>query len=230
MITLLATFALSAAAADVEVGLGLGGALDLPDATSKTYAHRAYTGGALTVPVRLVFRDRVRLGIDLRAGFSPGGDRISWQAYVDGAPVRVYSDDHWALLATGEGLLAGSVDLAALGPLTPYIGLAGGLLWAGNYHSLGPDTGTDVVFGPENDLTDPNNIDPFTTQIAFTSELRLGGRIAVGETLAVGVETGYGSAFLDTSPLQKSAPGIDARREAFGYNPVRLGVSFHLAL
>ena len=69
-------------------------------------------------------------------------------------------------MAVGLGLTAG-FDVVVPGdlPVSPYVGAVCGA-WIANYHSLGGDT--QVLLDPsQNDLDDPGNVDPYTTQVTW---------------------------------------------------------------
>ena len=213
-------------AGDIELGVGAGVGIDLPDAVSKD--HTSFGPGlGLAIPVKIGVTDYASLRITGRADVAFGTDRVSWAVEVDGAPVRLYSDGHWAMLA-GAALTAGpEVIFPVDGAIRPYLGAEAGPTWVATYHSFGETTQL-LLDSPENDLTDPNNVDPFTSQLALLTDAHVG--ISTGDAVGLWSEVGYSVAWIPEAALNKSPAGLDARREAFGWNALRLGVGVRFSL
>ena len=116
-------------------------------------------------------------------------------------------------------------------PVVPLAGFGVGGAWVGTWHSFGvAESGADttLLLDPaENDLSDPNNIDPYATNLALLVDVYGGAAIPLTDSLDGVVEIGYSVAFLPGEELQKATPGLDAQRDAFGWNALRLqaGVS-----
>ncbi|NCG18521.1 MAG: hypothetical protein GWP91_05865 [Rhodobacterales bacterium] len=214
------------AAADIELGLGAGVGIDLPDAVSKEHTSFG-PGPGLVVPLKIGLTDYASLRITGRADVAFGTDRVSWAVQVDGAPARLYSDGHWAMLA-GAALTAGpEIVFPVEGAIRPYLGVEAGPTWVATYHSFSGTT--QLLLDPsENDLTDPNNIDPFTAQLGLLTDAHVG--ISTGDAVGLWSEVGYSVAWVQAASLNKSAAGLDARREAFGWNALRLGLGVRFSL
>ena len=212
----------SSHAADMSFGVQLGGAIDLPDQTSGDHTQFGF-GPALALTYRLHFADYARARFGVQSHLATGSDRVTWQVEVDGESVRLSDDEHFAMVV-GVGVTAGfDVMVPKDMAVTPYFGGDVGVSWFGTYHSLGDDT--QVLLDPEqNELDNPNNVDPYTSQLAWVTEVHVGLEKGFGDRVLLHFETGYQMAFLDTQPLKKVAEGYDAQREAYGWNAVRLGL------
>jgi hypothetical protein len=220
--------ALPADAAEVTVGAGLAVAADLSDRVSAEHTDFG-PGPSLQVPVRVALSEHVSFRATGRADLGFGSDRVSWGQVVNGTPVRFYDDDHWAMLAALA--LTGGVEVELPGalPVTPYLGAELGAAWVGTYHSLGGET--QLLLDPaENDLQNPSNIDPYTNQSAVLTDLHAGLSRGFSSRLGGWVEGGYSVAFLSARTLQKAPTDLEARREAYGWNALRLGVGMCVAL
>lgn len=211
---------------DVSIGFGAALAMDLPDPVSKDYA-RFGPGPSVQIPVRWSVAPNANIRVNARADMGTGSDRVTWARHINGEEVRFYAEDHWAMLLAG-GLTAGPELLLPVGGgLAPYLGAGAGVAWVGTYHALG--TESDMLLDPaQNDLQDPGNVDPYTSQAAFLTDLTLGATTR-GDT-ALWFEAGYSNAWVGARRLTKTIPEFDARREAYGWNAARvgLGVAFTL--
>ena len=215
-------------ASDASIGVDAGVAIDCADRVSGDYAGFK-PGPTLGIGFRYQLTSLTRARATLRGAFEQGTDRITWNRTIDGEEVRFYDDDHFTMLV-GVGLTAG-LDVMVPGdlPVTPYLGGSVGGVWVGTYHSLGGDT--QILLDPtQNDLDSESNIDPYTSQMAFISELRLGVQREFGDTVALWFETGYSVAFLGARPLKKTPVELDARREPYGWNSIRLGLGVSFSL
>lgn len=209
----------SARAADVAMGIGAGVVADLPDRASAG-ATRFGVGPSVVVPVAITPVPYLRLRIDLRLEQATGVDQLTWTRTTDGLDERVEDADEHTAFLFGVGLLAG-VDgvLPVAGRVQPHLGVSVGALGVGVFHAL---RGTSLVLlDPDaNDLGNPRNIDPYTLQIAPVVMGRLGLVARLGDRVDLWVETGYSSAFVGPRPLVKAPPELDARRQAFAWNPI----------
>lgn len=211
---------------DLSLGVGVALSVDLPDPVSKGDARFA-PGPSLLIPFRWTLVPLARARLGLRADLGTGTDTVRWTEEVDGEPVELQSSGHFAMFV-GVTLTAG-VDflLPTPGKVAPYLGADLGLAWVGTYHSF--DGATQVLLDPaQNDLDDPGNVDPFTTQWTALTDLHGGVDVPLSEGVALWVETGYSVAFLNSRDLRKTPPELDATRDAFGWNAFRIGagVSF----
>jgi len=211
---------------DLSLGVGAALAIDLPDPASKGDAKFA-PGPSLQVPFRWTVVPLARARLDLRVDLATGTDTVRWTETVDGEPVEVQSTGHFAMFVA-VGLSAG-VDflIPVKGKVAPYLGADLGVAWVGTFHSF--DGATQVLLDPEqNDLDDPNNIDPYTTQWAPLTDLHGGVDVPLSAGVALWVETGYSVAFLNARDLRKTPPELDATRDPYGWNAFRIGtgVSF----
>jgi hypothetical protein len=221
----LAVFASPAArAADVgDVGIGVGVALssDLPDPASKGGA-RFHPGPSLQIPFRYQLAPLARLRLDGRIDLETGHDQVRWQEEIDGQTVDLQSQGHWTMLLAA-GLSAGAdFTLPVKGPVAPYLGADLGIAWVGTYHSFsGP---TEVLLDPtQNHLDNPHNVDPYTSQATFLTDVHGGVDVPVSDGLALWAETGYSVAFLNARELKKTPPALNATRDAYGWNAIRIG-------
>lgn len=227
----LALLPVSASAGDVSLGVTLGGALDLPDKASGDHT-RFGPAGTLSIPVRVELAPSAWFVARLRADVGTGHDRVSWlQPAGEDAP-RLAASEHWAMLGAGGLTLGLEGRVPTDGSLRPFAGFGVGGAFVGTWHSFGvSDSGVDttVLLDPEqNDLSDPNNVDPYATGITLLTDIYGGVAVPASDTVEVTAEIGYSVAFLPSAELKKATPGIDARRDAFGWNTLRLqvGASF----
>jgi hypothetical protein len=216
------------ALAPSEVGVGIGLVADLPDPASDSHT-RFKPGPSLAVPVRWDLTKEggdvlLRLRATGRAEFAFGRDQLTWDVGVAGASVRVSDDDHLAVLTHG-GLIVGPEIVVPLQEVQPYFGVGFGMGWVGTFHSLSGDT-TVLLDPDQNDLDNPNNLDPYTSQAVVQTELTIGLDMDAGQPLFV--ELGIGGAWVGERSLRKSPERVDAMRSAYGWNPLRLtaGVLF----
>jgi hypothetical protein len=222
----------SAFAGDLSVGVGAGVAMDLGDAVSHSYNTPTDfgPGPALFVPVRYSLSDRAFFRATLRADAGWGNDRVTWAQTVDGTDYRYYSDTHWSMLL-GTALTIGADAKLSGGEIAPYLGAELGPARVTTYHSFGPETGTSALLDPEqNELDNSNNVDPFTAQMTLLTDLHLGVMKQGDSGPGFWGELGYHLAYLKEAPLRKTPAAIDATREAYDWNAIRLaaGVSFPL--
>lgn len=231
----------TARAAELEVGVGLGGGLDLGDRASTAGDVRttSFGGGSLAVPIGLRFGG-ARLRFEPRFDMGAGADRVSWAYVASGEPVRQYADGDWggaptahgAMLAVAALQIGADFDFPIEGNFKPYFGASAGPAMAWTFHTWRDESavGELLKIRGEEGLYGANKSDATTSQLSFQSELHLGGRVGPTDGMAVWFETGYSTAFIDARPLSKTPEGLDARREAFGWNPVRLAVGVSLPL
>lgn len=225
-IALTAAVAAPAAAAEIDLGVGAALALDLPDRASKDYASFG-PGPSLLVPLRVGLTEHARLRSTLRADLGFGSDRVTWGVEVDGQQLRVASEDHWAMLAAAGLTVGPEVSLPVSGPVVPYLGAELGAAWVGTYHAFGPDAA--ILLDPDqNELDNPKNVDPYTTQLALLTDLHAGVSLGAGDGVGGWAELGYSAAYLGARTLNKSPAEIDARREAYGWNPLRLAAGVRI--
>jgi hypothetical protein len=220
--------ALAAETGDMGVGVGVAMAADLPDKVSKEYA-KFGPGPSLQIPFRYQVAPLARFRASARFDLGVGSNRVHWEQEVNGEDVTLYSDDHWAMFVAG-GLSVGADFLLPVdSPLIPYLGAEGGVAWVGNYHSFSGST--QVLLDPEqNDLDDSSNIDPWTGQLTLLTEVHLGGDFALSEGLDLWVETGYSVAFLNARELRKTPEELNATRDPWGWNTLRIGAGVVFAL
>lgn len=211
-----------------EVGVGVGVATDLGDPASADHT-RFKPGPSLAVPVRWNLTEEsgdvlLRLRATGRAELAMGNDQLTWDVGVAGTTVRVSDDEHLAVLTHG-GVIVGPEVVIPNGEVSPYFGAGLGLGWIGTYHSLSGDSA--VLLDPEqNDLDNPNNLDPYTSQAVIQTEMVVGVDLATEQPLFL--ELSMGGAWVGERALKKSPERSAATRSAYGWNPVRLtaGVLF----
>lgn len=213
------------ARAPLEVGLGAGVSLDLPDRGGPT---RLGPGAGLEIPVRLPLTPHASLRARARLDYGGAGhDRVSWAVPVDGELVRFHHDDHFTLLLAAGATVGPELTIPLDAPVQPYVAVGAGLAWLGTYHSFGGDT-AHLLDPAQNDLDDPTNIDPYTSQLAVLTEAGVGLR-TTGRTRLWG-ELGYTNAWAAARPLARTPAELDARREPYGWNALRVaaGVAWSL--
>lgn len=216
----------SAGAGDVSLGFGAALAMDLPDPASAEHT-RFGPGPSIQIPLRIGLTSHANLRINGRADLGIGRDRVSWAHWIDGESVRFYNDGHFAMLLAA-GLTAGpEVVFPIEGAMKPYLGAGVGAAWVGTYHSLdGP--ARNLLDPMQNDLEDPRNIDPYTSQLALLTDVTLGAMTS-GKT-SLWVELGYSNAWVGGRALTKTIAEMDARREAYGWNAARAAVGVQFGL
>ncbi len=215
-----------ALAVDVSLGVGAGISVDFNDTLSESGFG---VGPALSIPVRIHFNEVAALRLTVRGDTGFGSDTFTWAQYVDGQEVRLQSTDHWAMLTLFS--FTGGLDVYAPGdlPITPYLGAEVGGAWVATYHSFGGDS--SVLLDPEqNKLDSGGNIDPWASNLVLLTDVHFGLQRSVGDALALWFETGYALSFQKAATLKKSTPGLDARREAFAYNALRVGIGISFKL
>lgn len=211
----------AAYAGALGVGVGVGAIKDMPDARG-----RFGVGPSLQIPVRYEVAPRAFLRADLQAAFATGHDRLTWGREIDGSEVRFYSDDHWSLVTSGAVMVGADVLLPA--DLPVYVGVQAGVAMVNNYHALGGTSAAVLLDPDQNEIGDTGNIDPSSSAIVPVSAFHVGAWLPMGDAVHLWGEVGYMVAFLGAKPLSKTPSGLDARREPFGWNPLRVvvGVSF----
>jgi hypothetical protein len=217
----------SSSAVDKSLAVQLGGVLDLPDAVSSDHT-RFGVGPSVAVMVRAQLTPFSRLRFGVQGHLATGSDKVTWEVEIDGSPVRMYDQDHFSLFAG----VAGTVGLDVMVPgelaITPYFGGDVGALWVGTYHSFSGDT--QPLLDPiQNNLENSGNVDPFTTQAVWLTEFHAGVEKTFGDRISAQLEAGYQMAYLGRAALKKTPEALDARREAYGWNALRLGLGFAVA-
>ena len=217
--------ALAAEPGEVRLGVEVGVQSDLSDKTSAEYAEFGL-GPVLAIPLSVAITPYARLRTQLRAELGTGTDRVTWTVPVAGEDTPVYADGHWAMAGVGSGSVGLEVLLPLDSPVEVAFGVETGVAWVGTYHSFSGRTA--VLLDPGlNDLDDPDNVDPYTSQVVWRNAVDASVAIPVGERLHLSLRTGYAVAYVDSRPLQKSPAALDAQRAAYGWNPlsVTLGLS-----
>ncbi|TVQ91970.1 MAG: hypothetical protein EA397_08045 [Deltaproteobacteria bacterium] len=228
---LLLTLPLPALAWDASVGVLAGTAIDMPDRVSSG-STRFNPGGSLAIPIRYRIGEAAFLRAAVRLDAATGHDQVTWNAAAGDRMLRMSSRDHWSLLGAAALTVGGEVRVPAEWAVLPYGGASIGGTWVGTWHSFGvSDSGVDtrmLIDPAQNDLNDGNNIDPWASGFAILAEVHLGAAVPLSDTVELQVETGYSMAYLPEADLRKATPGLDARRSAFGWNPVRIqaGIAF----
>lgn len=229
-VILLGLFAVSSSAwgADVEVGVSLESGVDLPDPSSGEHTSFGLIP-SLSVPVDFVLSDGLALRAAPRFTFATGTDRVLWDVPIDGVDSTFFADDQRAFLAAASLLFGPVVRTQLTDRFSLHFGAAAGPSWVGTYHSL---TATSfILFDPDqNDLTDPSNLDPFTSQIVLSTDLFTGASVEIAESIKVNFELGYSSSFVGEKSLVRGLAELNPRRAAFGWNPLRAGVGVQFSL
>jgi hypothetical protein len=217
------------AGTDVMIGVGLGVSDDFADAASRGNT-KLSAGPQVMIPLRVAPLPWLRIRADLRFEMGFGVDELSWSASVDGVDLRrTDTDAHRAFVGSLGAEVGFEVMVPVAGAVRPYLGVGVGVAGVGSYHAL--DESTAVLLDPDqNSLGDTGNVDPYTLQAALSYSLAAGVNGRVSDTVDLWGEIGYGAAFLPSEILRRTPVDLDARREAFAWNPFRLtvGVLFKL--
>lgn len=211
----------SASAAEVDVGIGLGVGVDVVDPASGSHT-RFGPSPTLVVPVRVALSDRVFARGSAVAEVASGTDRYTWTVGVAGEDVRIATDGHFAFAAVG-GATVGP-DIVLLQPRTGgaptlYAGVGLGGAWVGTFHSFSQET-VQLMDQDANDLDNPNNIDPYSSQAVWLTDVRAG--LGWGDALRTYVELSIGGAWVGEAKLRKTYAEYDVRRSPYGWTPIRL--------
>lgn len=205
---------LAGAAHASSVGVGLGGAIDLPDAQ---YDGTAFGPSPnLLVPVRIDLTEFARIRATVHVAFGWGHDTVSWMS----GDRRVSEESPSAFFGSTALLAGGEVRLPVDGLIRPYFGGSVGAALVHTWHSLG----RAELFGPEYTddqlLHHPNaTLDPYSRQLVWASDLALGAELG-----AVWAEAGYALQFVPDAELRKANPQLGVRHEPYGWNALRVVV------
>lgn len=210
----------------VSLGAGVGVAADMRDAASEGQT-RFGVAPSLSIPLRVQPLSYLRWRLDVRLDVGWGVDQLTWASEIEGTTVRATDDDsHLAIVGVLEGATGFDVVVPVQGRARPYLGATLGVAGVGVYHALRGSSA--VLLDPDqNELGNDGNIDPHTVQAVLTASALAGVTIeVVPSKVELFVEMGYSGAFAGPRALRKTAAELDARREAFAWNPVRasLGV------
>lgn len=212
-----------------DLGLGLGLAADMPDRASHGDT-RLEAGATFRVPIRVHLSPVVALRLDLGVEGCRGVDQLTWNVNADGLVYRVEdADEHRAYVVSALADLGVDLTVPVRGRTRPVFGLSGGLAVVGVFHALRGST-TALLDPALHDGSDSSTLDPHTLQVAPWAAVDAGLTSAVAPRVDLWVTAGYGAAFVAPRGLRKAPPALDARREAFAWNPLRaaIGVSFRL--
>jgi hypothetical protein len=212
----------SASAAELDVGVGVGAGMDLVDPASGTHT-RFGPGPVIAVPVRFELSPRVHARANAVFEIGVGTDRYTWSVGVAGEDVRLATDGHFALASVGGATVGTDVVLldgsASQRGLSMYAGVGLGGAWVGTFHSFDQDS-VELMDQEKNDLNDPNNLDPYSSQGVWLTEVRAG--VEWGETPRAYLELSFGGAWVAEASLRKTYDAYDVKRSAYGWTPVRL--------
>ena len=182
------------------------------------------------IPVWWEVTPAARFRATARADLSMGSDRVTWGAgTIGGDEVRLYDDDHLAVLVA-TSLTAGAEVVVPAQSLAPYLGAELGVAWIGTYHSLDGATASALLDPEQNELDSAGNIDPYTGQATWRTDVHAGVQPSLSESSSFWLEAGYSLAFVGEEALKKTPSELDARRSPYGYNALRLGVGLAFAL
>ncbi len=210
-------------AASVELGATAGVAGDLAD-DPPAGDGRASLGPAGTLRTRLeVGFGAAALRVQVAGLTGPGRDTVYW--WEDGWQS---STEHWTWLG---GVTVGAGPMVRV-PVSRSVqfgaGATAGVMGVGSFHDFGGST--QYLLDPaQNDLDDPDNLDPYTIQAVPSAEMVASLRL--GHGLAAELELGYTLALVPAADLSGTPPESSARRTAFALGAVfiALGVSAPIA-
>lgn len=215
-------FAASAWAVDLELGVAAGVLADLPNAAPIGNDRSSWFPGG-------------ELRTTFEANFGAAGLRATWVSAAGPGADTVYyyderwkvSDDHWAFLASSGLLVGPAVRFPATSPVQAVFSASAGVMALGTFHDFGGET--QILLDPEqNDLDNPDNIDPYTLQALPVFDLAGGFR--TGKRVALTVELGYTAAHVPAKVLEGSPSEAGAKRTALALNAVRLAVGVTVPL
>jgi hypothetical protein len=212
----------SAFASELDVGVGVGVGMDLVDPASGTHT-RFGPGPVFSVPLRLEINSRVQARANVLFEMGVGTDRYTWTVGVAGEDVRLATDGHFALAALGGATLGTDVVLvdrsASQRPFSFYAGVGLGGAWVGTFHSFEQET-VVLMDLEKNDLDNPKNLDPYSSQGVWLTEVRTG--VQWGDAPRAFLECSLGGAWVGEALLRKTYADFDVTRSAYGWTPVRL--------
>jgi len=107
------------------------------------------------------------------------------------------------------------------GTVKPYLGAGPGLFLNYVFSDLTQEE-FEMLDNEYNDTNDPNNIDPYSVNLATGFNGYLGVNFKVSGTMHLNFEIGYDVAQMSEAPLLKSTDGYDVRRGAYLYSVFRL--------
>ncbi len=227
----------SALAGGLSVGVGVDASVDLPDPKGTMSYSKGFAGAGLMIPVRYDLSDYASFRATVRTAFAPGHDRVSWGTPVPStsvdqpSEVRHASTDHWAMLAAG-GLTVGLEAATKESGLSPYFGVETGPVLVNTYHSFDADSGTSTLLSEltEDELKNPSTIEPFTSKLTLLTDLHAGVRTRGESGMGFWAEAGYATAFLKAQPLPHTKEILNAQRDPYGWNALRLGFGVQFAM
>lgn len=212
-----------------DIGLGVGAVADLPDRASAGDT-RLGPGAMFRLPIKVHLTPVVALRVDIGVEGCKGVDQLTWTVDADGLRYRVEdADDHHAYIVSGIAQLGLDLTVPVRGRTRPVFGVSGGVAVVAALHALRGST--TVLLDPAvNGAGDTSDLDPYTSQVAPWVSVDAGLTSALAPRVDLWVTAGYGAAFVAPRGLYKALPALEARREAFAWNPVRaaIGVSFRL--
>lgn len=137
------------------------------------------------------------------------------------------SDEHWAWLGTVALGVGPALNFAPRPGLAIGVAATAGAMGVGAFHDLGGPTAY-LLDPSQNDLDNPDNLDPYTLQAVPSAELVAALRL--GKGLAAEVELGYTLALVPAADLSGVPPESSARRTAFALGAVFVAVGVHAPL
>lgn len=201
-----------------SVGIGAGVAFDLPD-PSPPVVSRFGPSPNLLVPIRLDVAPSAAVRTTLHLAFAQGTDFVSW--VLPGRPREGEETRAW--LGSAAVTIGPEIRLPVSGPVEPYFAGGVGIGLVHTWHNIERADLFDLEHYPAERLANGLTIDPFTRQVVFATDLAVG--VAIERWW---LELGYGLQFVGHSPLVHATPLLDARREGFGWNTVRLVAGFSI--
>jgi hypothetical protein len=224
----------AAAARAGSLGLGLAFVQDLPDAADGDSALIG-PGISLQVPVRIELTSNANIRVGGRLDHAGGGlqrgdgckslDVVSWDVgFQQGEAIRAgeYADCGW--LVAGGVTVGPEVVVPVSGVFRPFLGGGLGPAAVANFH----DIGRTELMGPQNDLTNPNNLDPWTLRGVLLIDAAAG--LMVGDKVSGWAEVGYSTAWVGRARMHRSFEPLNVSREPYSWNALRLGAGIAFPL
>ncbi len=152
----------------------------------------------------------------------PARDTVYW--WEDGWH---RSDDHWAWIGAVALGAGPSLGWQPRGGLRLGLATTAGVMGIGSFHDFGGSTAY-LLDPQQNDLDNPDNLDPYTLQVVPTAEVV--ASVHLGKRLAAEVELGYTLALVPAADLSGVPPESSARRTAFALGAVFVAVGVYAPL
>jgi hypothetical protein len=107
----------------------------------------------------------------------------------------------------------------------PYVGIGLMQMWVYTWSDI-QSAEVFLIDNPDNDVDDPDNVDPFSTQYVPGLDVFGGFHFNVGTSFRVSLELGYLRAEVKPAELRRATEGFDARHDGYMLSMFRFGGGF----